>query len=133
MSRWFRRAKPPASGVSPIHQAPQVALTCEAGGPPAPSEPRAHARGRYRLASSKGQCSSAFSAHDLRELRSQSEARVLPHLGRVEPQDDIVPRNTLGDQLVRDRSRCAVVLDPDLVADDVDVHDRTMNPAYSVP
>src|SRR5271165_2215302 len=31
VSRWFKRAQPPTSGISPI-RLPEVALTCEAGG-----------------------------------------------------------------------------------------------------
>ena len=54
MSRWFRRAQPPASHVSAIQSsAARFAHTCKAGGC-ARSEPRTHVQGRRAPASSFG-------------------------------------------------------------------------------
>src|SRR5947208_5797630 len=64
---------------------------------------------------------------------SHGEAGQRAHLGRVEPEDDILTRDARLDQLVGDRTRRAVVLNPDLVADDVDMHDRAVDAAVPIP
>src|SRR5262249_8703552 len=62
-----------------------------------------------------------------------TEPREGPQLGRMKPQDDVLARNPGGHQLFGDRARRAVVLDPDLAAVDVDMHDGPVHAAHAVP
>lgn len=62
-----------------------------------------------------------------------SEPRVAAKFGRMKPQHNVLRRNPGGDKFISDRPGRAIVLDPHLVSDEVDVYDRTVHPASAVP
>src|SRR4051794_29015882 len=61
------------------------------------------------------------------------EVRVRPHLGTVKPQHNVLPRNSGFQQIFRDASFGAIMLDPDLVAFEIDMDDSAVHPLLPVP
>jgi hypothetical protein len=51
----------------------------------------------------------------------------------MKPQDDILARDAGRHQLLRDRARRAVILDPHLTITDVDMHNHAVDAADAVP
>src|SRR5262245_15547158 len=51
----------------------------------------------------------------------------------VKPQHDVLARDTCSCQLLGDRPGCAIVLNPYLAANDVEMHNGAMHAAASVP
>jgi hypothetical protein len=61
------------------------------------------------------------------------ETGVVPNPARVKAEHDVFARDARRDKLLRDRLRCAVVLNPNFAIDNVNVHDRPMHAARLVP